>query len=60
MIYLDEAWVRSGADAVEAALFQAAEETDSDSLSISGSFQQSCGPYGPHHFSSIVQDDWFE
>ena len=59
MIYLDEAQVRSGADAVEAALFQAAKETDSDSSSISGSFQQSHGPYGPHH-SSIVQDDWFE
>ncbi len=60
MIYLDEAWVRSGADAVEAALFQATKETNSDSSSISGSFQRPHGPYGPHHFSSIVQDDWFE
>ncbi len=60
MIYLDEAQVRSGANAVEVALFQAAKETDSDSSSISGSFQLPRGPYGPHHFSSIVQDDWFE
>jgi hypothetical protein len=55
-VILDQA----GANAAEAVLFQADEETDSNLSSLSGSHRRPSGSYGPHHFASMVQDDWFE